>query len=59
MGNLVIPFFPIYVHRIQVPWSNFIKNPFCYFGISSLISKSPISPIICVSSQKSLPKKFF
>ncbi len=33
MGNLVISFFFfIYVHRIQVPWSNFIEDPFCYFG---------------------------
>ena len=28
------------VHIFQVMWSNFIKNPFCYFSISSLNSES-------------------
>ncbi len=28
---------------------------FCYFGILSLISKSPIGPIICKSAKKCLP----
>ncbi len=39
----------------QVLWSNFIKNPFCYFSISSLISQSTKNPIICQSVQKCLP----
>ena len=39
----------------QVLGSNFTKNPFCYFRISSLISQSPKNPIICQSVQKCLP----
>ena len=40
-------------------WSNFIKNPFCYFSISSLILKSPINPLICVNVHESMQKIFF
>ncbi len=39
----------------QVLGSNFTKNPFCYFRISSLISQSPKKPTICQSVQKCLP----
>ena len=39
----------------QALGSNFTKNPFCYFRISSLISQSPKNPIICQSVQKCLP----
>ncbi len=28
-------FFGLLVHRVCTTWFNFIKNPFCYFGISS------------------------
>ncbi len=57
--NWSFQLFFIFVHRIQVPWSNFIKNPFYYFGIFSLISKSPIGPIICKSAKKCLPNNLF
>ena len=39
----------------QVLESNFTKNPFCCFRISSLISQSPKNQIICQSVQKRLP----
>ncbi len=38
---------------------NLIKNPFCYFSISSSNSKSPIRQIICMYLQKKSSKKFF
>ncbi len=47
------------VHIFQVMLSNFIKNPFCYFSISSFISKSPISPIICMNVHESMESNFF
>ncbi len=43
----------------QVLGSNFTKNPFCYFRISSLISHCPKNPIICQSVQKCLPNSSF
>ncbi len=45
---------PNNVHIFQVMWSNFIKNPFCCFSISSINSKSPISPIFCVNVLESV-----
>ncbi len=50
---------PHNVHIFQVMWSNFIKNPFCYFSISSINSKSPISQIFCVNVLESVQKIFF
>ncbi len=52
-------FSPHIVHIFQVMRSNFIKNPFCYFSISSLNSKSPISPIICVNLHENMQNIFF
>ncbi len=40
-------------------WSNFIKNPFCYFSISSINSKRPISQIFCVNVLESVQNIFF
>ncbi len=59
MGHMLIPFFIFWVHRIQVVLFNFLKNPFCYFSISSSSSKSPIRPIMSRNTQKSLPKYLF
>ncbi len=50
---------PQNVHIFQVMWSNFIKNPFCYFSISSINSKSPISPIFCLNVLESVQNIFF
>ncbi len=59
MEHLAFLFFPHNVHIFQVMWSNFIKNPFCYFSISSFNSKSPISPIFCVNVHESVQNIFF
>ena len=47
------------VHIFQGMWSNFINNPFCYFSIFNSISKSQISPIICVNVHESMQNIFF
>ncbi len=46
-------------HIFQVMWSNFIKTSFCYFSIFSPISKSQISPKICVKVHESMQNNFF
>ncbi len=59
MGHLLFLFPPHNMHIFQVMRSNFIKNPFCDFSISSLNSKSPISPKICVNVHESVHNIFF
>ena len=58
MGHLFNLVFVLIVHGIEVPWSNFIQNPFCYFGNSTSVLESLINPIICASVQNCSSNSF-
>ncbi len=58
MGHLLFLFLRPICAYFQVMWSNIIKNPLCYFSISSSNSKSPIRQIICVNAHENLQNNF-